>query len=148
MQKYYSVFTTKSFLFYLFIFFTAANFGQQKSIELNQQFGINSGVSKSKAFQIDYKNTSPFIMLSAYTKDVVFDDVIYYRLMANETWEDWRLLEDSHDSEIYDRVVFGPAYIEQAFEEIQFKTKNPSNSSFVFRLFFPKFTKSISEKKK
>lgn len=148
MQKITPVFKIKNTLLFVFMVFTFLGFAQDMSIEIAQQFSSSDNKSsiESEPHLIDYKNTSPFVMLTGYTKDLAYNDSVFYRLKENNTWGKWIAFKYPHDGETYDRKVFAPAYIENAFESIQFKTGKSTNSKFVFRMFFPEFSSNNNTK--
>ena len=81
MQKTTSLKWNIIILFLLFItplFFIHA---QDRSIEFTQQYGSNDHYigAKSSILNINYKNTSPFIFLSGYTKNQTFNGTAYYQ---------------------------------------------------------------------
>ncbi|MEN8125817.1 MAG: N-acetylmuramoyl-L-alanine amidase [Bacteroidota bacterium] len=133
---------------YLIFFILSINsisiYSQDSSIEIIQQFS-SENYAKSEATKIDFKNTSPFVMLSGHTKDLTFSNTVFYRLKNQNTWSEWITIPKPHEGEDIGRVVLGVSFIEQAFEDIQFKTLTPTNSKIIFRLFFPEFTKNISK---
>ncbi len=130
----------------LFFLFTQINiFAQDKSIAIHQSFStLNS--NKSGSHKINYKNTSPFVMLSGYTKDLSRINTVSYRIKTHGKWENWVEFKEPHEGEDYDRFVFDAVFIEKAFEDIQFKSKTPTDSQFVFRLFFPEHTSKLKLK--
>ena len=130
-------------LFYFILFFNFYfSFAQDKSIEITQQFS-EENYAKSDVTKIDYKNTSPFVMLSGYTTNLNFNNTVYYRIYVNKTWSDWIAFKKPHSGDDFDRFVLGEVFIEKAFEDIQFKADRPTDSQFTFRLFFPDFTINI-----
>ena len=130
-------------LLYFILFFNLYfSFAQDKSIEITQQFSVKT-YAKSEIAKIDYKNTSPFVMLSGYTTNLNFNNTVYYRIQVNKTWSDWIAFKKPHSGDDYDRFVLGEVFIEKAFDNIQFKTDRPTDSQFTFRLFLPDFTKNI-----
>ena len=131
-------------LFYFILFFNFYfSFAQDKSIEITQQFSLETE-AKSEITKIDYKNTSPFVMLSGYTTNINFNNTVYYRILVNKAWSEWVAFKKPHSGEDFDRFVLGEVFIEKAFEDIQFKTEQPTNSKFIFRLFFPEYTKNTN----
>ncbi|WP_034041016.1 N-acetylmuramoyl-L-alanine amidase [Wocania ichthyoenteri] len=151
MKKNTSAFKISRISLFVFFVFTFVSFSQDKSIEIPLQFSSiengNKGNTKSKTHLISYNNTSPFVMLSAYTKDLEFSNAVYYRVKNNNVWGKWIVFNDSHDGETFDRKVYAPAYLESAFESIQFKTDKAAKSKFVFRMFFPEFTNTYESTK-
>lgn len=119
--------------------------GQDKSVELQFNFTNADGdvVAKTDTYKLKYKNSSPFVMLSGYTNNLSFNQTVYYRLKLNDTWSDWKSFKQPHKGEDMDRFVLGEVFIERAFNEIQFKTDQPTETKFTFRLFFPEFTKNL-----
>jgi len=131
-------------LFYFILFFNFYfSFAQDKSIEITQQFSLETE-AKSEITKIDYKNTSPFVMLSGYTTNINFNNTVYYRIQVNKAWSEWVAFKKPHSGEDIDRFVLGEVFIEKAFENIQFKTERPTDSKFTFRLFFPEYTKNTN----
>ena len=131
------------YLFFFLLFFNFLfGYSQDKNIEIIQQFS-KENYAKSDVTKIDYKNTSPFVMLSGYTKDLSFSNTVYYRLKIKNNWGEWNTFPKPHEGEDIGRVVLGVVFIEQAFKDIQFKTATPTNSRMVFSLFFPEYTKNI-----
>ena len=148
MQKTTSLKWNIIILFLLFItplFFISA---QDRSIEFTQQYGSNDHYigAKSSVLNINYKNTSPFIFLSGYTKNQTFNGTAYYRLKTNNQWNEWIVFPKPHEGEDLDRVSLGAVFIEKAFQDIQFKVDKANNSKFIFRLFLPEFTNNLSSK--
>ncbi len=131
-------------LLFIFLLNSFLVFTQDKNIEIIQQFS-SENYAKSEVTKIDYKNTSPFVMLSGHTKDLSFNNTILYRLKTQNNWGEWQTLPEPHEGEDIGRVALGVAFIEQAFDDIQFKMLTPTNSKIIFRLFFPEFTKNISK---
>jgi len=144
MQKTTFKFKLNSILLFLFLIHSFVISAQDKSVEIAQQFNNYQNKSNiiSKSHQISYRNTSPFVMLSGYTKDISNSDIIYYRLKINNTFGNWIAFKNNHEGETTDRRALAPVYIEQAFDDIQFKTEDNTNSNFVFRLFMPEFSKN------
>lgn len=138
--------------FFLVFFFLLSHIalGQDKSIILHANFSDtkNSISAKTIVFKLKYKNTGPFVMLSGYTDDISFNNTVYYRLKTDNTWSSWNTFLEPHDGNDSDRVVLGEIFIEHAFDDIQFKTDNPTETNFTFRLFFPDFTKNITKERK
>ncbi len=124
--------------------------GQDKSVILQANFSDtkNSISAKTIVYKLKYKNTGPFVMLSGYTEDESFNNTVHYRLKTDNTWSRWITFLEPHDGNDSDRVVLGEIFIEHAFEDIQFKTDNPTEINFTFRLFFADFTKNITKEKK
>ena len=137
--------TTELFLV-LFFLLTQFTFGQDKSVTLEVNFSNaeNAIYEKTIGYNLAYKNTCPFVMLSGFTNDVSFNNTVYYRLKMNNSWGGWIAFTKPHDGNDIDRLVLGEVFIEHAFEDIQFKTDSPNGSKFTFRLFFPDFTKNIT----
>lgn len=132
-------------LFVSFLFLPQIVLSQDKSITLEVDFSINDNSIHAKTVgnNLKYKNTSPFVMLSGYTDDISFNDAVYYRLKLDNSWNSWNTFPRPHEGNDLDRFVLGEIFIEHAFEGIQFKTDNPTETKFIFRLFFPDFTKNI-----
>lgn len=141
-----STFKTSVYWIFFLLLNSSLILAQDRSISISQSFN-NSNSNKSEAHKISYKNTSPFVMLSGYTKDLSRINTVYYRIKTNGEWEDWVEFKEPHEGEDFDRFVFDAVFIEKAFEEIQFKSKTPTRSEFVFRLFFPEHTKNIKGNK-
>ena len=138
-----STFKLSALLVFFFLISQLNISAQDKSISINQVFNTSAS-NKSEIHRINYKNTSPFVMLSGYTKDLSRLNTVYYRIRTNGKWENWVEFKEAHEGEDYDRFVFDAVFIEQAFDEIQFKSKSPTDSKFVFRLFFPEHTKNLN----
>jgi len=121
---------------------------QDRSIEFTQQYGNTDDYigAKSSILNVNYKKTSPFILLSGYTKNQTFNGTAYYRLKTNNHWNDWLVFPKPHEGDDFDRVSLGAVFIENSFQDIQFKVDKADNSRFVFRLFFPEFTKNLNSK--
>lgn len=136
----------------LLIFFILINitiiYSQDRSIELTQQYTSSDNYigAKSEIFQINYKKTSPFVMLSGFTNNLNYIGTAHYRLKTNNNWGSWQTFPDVHEGEITNRVPLGFVYIDNAFQDIQFKVDKADNSKFVFRLFLPDFTKNLKRK--
>lgn len=132
-------------LFLLFFLLLSQNAtGQDKSVVLQTKFSKNekSVGAKTAVYKLKYKNTSPFVMLSGYTDNISFSNKVYYRLKSNNSWGSWNAFLKPHEGSDVDRLVLGEVFIEHEFEEIQFKTDFPTETEFLFRLFFPAFTKN------
>ncbi|MCD6544287.1 MAG: N-acetylmuramoyl-L-alanine amidase, partial [Flavobacteriaceae bacterium] len=139
-----NIFFLITFLFgYLYL-----GYSQDKTIEFTQQYGSGDNYigAKSSVLNVNYKNTSPFVLLSGFTKNMSFNGIAYYRLKSNNNWNDWIEFPEAHEGEDLDRVSLGAAFIEKAFQDIQFRVDKADNSKFVFRLFLPEFTKINSSK--
>ncbi|RLD83101.1 MAG: hypothetical protein DRJ07_07310 [Bacteroidetes bacterium] len=123
-------------------------YSQDKTIEFTQQYATDDNYigAKSSILTVNYKNSSPFVLLSGYTKNVLFNGIAYYRLKSNNNWSEWIEFPEAHEGEDIDRVSLGAAFIEKSFQDIQFKVDKANNSKFVFRLFLPEFTKINSSK--
>jgi len=134
-------------IFFVFINITIL-FSQDRNIEFTQQYTSNDNYigAKSEVFKMNYKNTSPFIMLSGYTSNLSYNGTAYYRLKTNDKWNEWQAFPEAHEGEITNRIPLGVVYIENVFEDIQFKVDKADNSKFVFRLFLPEFTKNLKTK--
>ncbi len=129
-------------LFFIFFINSFLIFSQDKSKTIEVSFSDNtqSLFSKSLSYKIAYKKTSPFVMLSGYTQDIAFNKEVFYRLKINNNWSNWQIFKKPHEGNDGDRIVLGEVFIEQMFDDIQFKSTG--NSNFTFRLFFPEFTKN------
>ncbi len=135
-------FKTTLSLCIVFLFLLKTNLlAQDKIITINQSFSTEHS-DKGAIHTINYKQTSPFVMLSGYTKDLSRTNTVYFQLKVNGKWEDWVQFKEPYEGEDYDRFVFDAVFIEKAFEEIRFKSKTPTSSKFIFRLFFPEHTKN------
>ena len=138
------------FLFFItFLFgYIYVGYSQDKTIEFTQQYDTDDNYigAKSNTLTVNYKNTSPFVLLSGYTKNMRFNGTAYYRLKTNNNWSDWDAFPKPHEGEDIDRVSLGAVFIENSFQDIQFKVDKADNSKFVFRLFLPEFTKINSSK--
>ena len=123
-------------------------YSQDKTIKFTQQYVTDDNYigAKSSILTVNYKNSSPFVLLSGYTKNVLFNGIAYYRIKSNNNWSEWIEFPEAHEGEDIDRVSLGAAFIERAFQDIQFKVDKSDNSKFVFRLFLPEFTKINSSK--
>ncbi len=134
------------YLLFIIPFFSI--YGQDKSIEITQQYDPSDNYigAKSSVSQVNYKNTSPFVLLSGYTKNQSFNGTAYFRLKVKNNWSDWIEFPVPHEGEDFDRVSLGAAFIEKAFQDIQFKVDKAGNSKFVFRLFLPDFTEDLKAK--
>jgi len=137
-----------TFLFFFILINTTLLFSQDKSIEFTQQYTSNDNYigAKSEVFKMDYKKTSPFIMLSGYSNSLTYNGTAHYRLKVSNNWTEWQSFPEAHEGEITDRVPLGIVYIDHAFENIQFKVDKTDNSKFVFRLFLPDFTGNLKIK--
>ena len=142
-------FTVNVYLF-IFLWITPLLFvsAQDKSIEFTQQYGASDNYigAKSSVLKVNYKNTSPFILLSGYTKNLIFSGTAYYRLKNNNNWSEWFVFPVPHEGEDLNRTSLGAVFIEKAFQDIQFKVDKADGSKFIFRLFLPDFTKNLKEK--
>jgi len=136
----------KKLVFSVLFFSTAFVFSQDKSIELRINIS-NSKENKSaklKGYNVAYKNASPFVMLSGYSKDITFSGTVFYRLKVNGVWNNWTAFNKPHNEEgIIDRVALGEVFIDTSFEDVQFKSSSPTQTPFVFRLFYPEFSKNF-----
>ncbi|MEN8187009.1 MAG: N-acetylmuramoyl-L-alanine amidase [Bacteroidota bacterium] len=124
-------------------------FSQDKSIEFTHQYNSNDNYigAKSEVLNVNYKQTSPFVMLSGYTTNLTFNGTAYYRLKINNSWEEWTAFPSPHEGDIIDRLPLGAVFIDNAYEDIQFKVDKADNSKFIFRLFFPEHTKDLTANK-
>ena len=136
------------FILLLFYGYLFIGYSQDKVIEFAQQYRSDDNYigAKSSVLKLNYKNTSPFILLSGYTKNTSFNGTAYYRLKSNNLWGDWITFPEPHEGEDIDRVSLGAAFIENSFQDIQFKVDQADNSKFIFRLFLPEFTKTNNAK--
>jgi len=137
-----------TFLIFFILINTALLFSQDRSIVFTQEYTSNDNYigAKSEVFKMDYKKTSPFIMLSGYTINLTYKGSAYYRIKINNNWNEWQAFPEAHEGEITNRIPLGAVYINNAFEDIQFKIDKSDNSTFVFRLFLPDFTENLQEK--
>lgn len=135
-------------LFLIFIYPLFFINAQDRSIEFAQQYNLDDDYigAKSSMLNVNYKNTSPFILLSGYTKNLTFNGTAYYRIKNSNNWSEWFAFPKPHEGEDIDRVSLGAVFIEKAFQDIQFKVDKADQSKFVFRLFLPEFTKNLIDK--
>ncbi len=138
----------KEKIFFFFLLFTNIFFiySQDKNIEIIQNFTNINKQAVQKNAAINYKGDAPFVMLSAYSKDLNLKETISYRINVKGQWSDWIAFKKPADGENLDRVVFDAVFIDTSFSEIEFKSTEIFNSNIVFRLYIPEFTEKARQK--
>ena len=80
---------------------------------------------------------TPFIFLSAFTKDVNFDGELYYRKKLNGQWSKWISFPIDTEGDTPDRIVFLAGELEEATEAVQFRSSTPLSKNLTLRLYAP-----------
>lgn len=133
-------------LFLLLFLNTTLIFSQENSLEIVQNFSkINYQKAAMNEHKVNYKGDAPFVMLSAYSKDLTLTESVSFRIKTKEKWSDWTAFKKPLDGEDFDRVVFDAVFIDTTFSDIQFKSSEIFNSNIVFRLYIPEFTKELEK---
>ena len=136
-------------LFLLLFLNTSLLFSQESSLEIVQNFSkTNYQKSAMNEHHVNYKGNAPFVMLSAYSKDLSLTESVSFRIKTKGKWSTWTAFKKPLDGQDFDRVVFDAIFIDTAFSDIQFKSSEIFNSNIVFRLYIPEFTEVIRKRTK
>lgn len=135
-------------LFFVLFFCNHLVHSQERSKEIVLNFSKENSTKTAKNIhQVNYDGKGPFVMISAYSKDLNVGETLSFRTKTKGIWSKWIRLKEAHEGEDFDRIVFDPVFIETEFSHIQFDSNEVIDSEITFRLYMPE-NSTISKKKK